>query len=122
MKIENDTLEIDDRDVLMTFAVDALSDYHYQDIMTNLSWFQEENRFYNWYNGFTVISLPIYENSISQKQKNLYFVIETFATSGKIWSANFGEALSEDNALENMQFNVAWNLPVDPAFKYEIPF
>ena len=113
-------MEIADRDLLMTFAVEALSDFQYEDMMKNLSWFQEKERYYNWYNGFTIISLPVYENSISQKQKNLHFTIETFATSGNIWSAYFGEKMMDDNAIENIQFNVAWSLPVQPAFKYII--
>ena len=116
--VENMTIGQGDRDMLMTFDTETLSKFHYDDMIKNLSWFQEENRFYNWYHGLTVISLPKYVNTISQKQKNLLLAIDTFATNGSIWTANVGETITDNNAIGSVEFSAFLNLPLDPAFRY----
>ena len=58
MMAENTTIDEEDRKKLLYFAMDLLQDQLYDEFMFNLSIVQEENRYYNWYNGYTDIVLP----------------------------------------------------------------
>ena len=103
----------------MATAAETFSEIHFYDIMKNLSWFHEENRYRNWYTGLTEISMPRYEYSVGQsgKYKHLYYYIATRATTGKIWTANYGEQMTDNSTLDAMIFNIGFMLPMMPALR-----
>ena len=60
MMTKDITLDNDTRNELINYAVGLLYDKLHKDIMTNLSMLHEENRYYNWYRGYTQLDLPAY--------------------------------------------------------------
>ena len=58
MMNENKTLDNDIRSGLIKYAVGLIQDYVYKDVMSNISLVNEENRYYNWYMGYTAIAIP----------------------------------------------------------------
>ena len=54
----NKTIDDDARAKLIQVLLDEKHDPHFRSLMKNLSLFQEEKRFYNWYHGYTKISCP----------------------------------------------------------------
>ena len=58
MMTENMTLENETRIELIKTLLESLDDENYKQVLKNLSLIQEKNRFYNWYNGYSTISLP----------------------------------------------------------------
>ena len=63
MMLENMTLDNDTRDELTQFAVGLIQDHVYNEVMTNISKLEEENRYYNWYRGYTAIVMPYWGQS-----------------------------------------------------------
>ena len=58
MMLENMTLDNDTRDELTQFAVGLIQDQVYYEILSNISLINVENRYYNWYQGYSQIQLP----------------------------------------------------------------
>ena len=54
----NMTLDNESRIELFKTALETLDMLNYEDALQNLSLVSEKNRFYNWYNGYSMISLP----------------------------------------------------------------
>ena len=73
---------------LREYASEVISDHLYMDDWMLI---KEENRFYNWYNGFTKISYPkfLYSNRIE-------YTIDTSATSGVITTKDFGKKFNSN--------------------------
>ena len=100
MMLENMTLDNDTRDELTQFAVGLIQDQVYNEVMTNISKFEEENRYYNWYMGLTKIELPFWgvEMDCSDSKcldKKLRYEVNTYATSGTISTQYFGHEFDE---------------------------
>ena len=62
MKTENMTLDIDTRNELANYAVELLYDHLHNNIMKNMTMLDEKDRYYNWYHGYTKITLPHYDS------------------------------------------------------------
>ena len=60
MMTENMTIEKHTRDGLTDYAVELLNDQVFHTIMKNLSMLEENNRYYNWYHGYSLIQTPGY--------------------------------------------------------------
>ena len=91
MMLKNVTMDNDTKNELIEYAVGTIQDHVYNDIISNFSELQEENRYFNWYSGYTEIRLPywgIYPNpkcgDKSCAEHRLRHLINTFATSGTI--------------------------------------
>ena len=56
--IITESIDNDTRNKLKNFAIEMLYDQLYDNVMTNLSKLQDNDRYYNWYHGFTEIELP----------------------------------------------------------------
>ena len=54
----NMTLDNETRMELFKTALETLDMLNYEDVLQNMSIVSEKNRFYNWYNGYSTISLP----------------------------------------------------------------
>ena len=92
---KNMTVDNETRYELTKYAVGLIQDHVYEDIMSNLSLLVEDNRYFNWYYGFTEIQLPFWGrdscNIESCSDDILRIGVKTYATSGAIYTKNFGE-------------------------------
>ena len=90
---ENVTLSNETRNELYEFVVELIDEHVYMDPWDQLN---EENRFLNWYTGFTSMHEgPQYKNGGFYE-----FTIVTSATSGVITSQYFGKS-NNSNSVEN---------------------
>ena len=90
-------------DELLEFASEVIDDHLYLD---NWMWLEEENRFYNWYQGYTRISEPKYDqNGI------LEYEIDTSAISGVVSTKHFGEKFNYQLFLKNLKCQIYINTP-----------
>ena len=94
-------------DELIEYASKIINDHLYFDDWTKL---EEDNRFYNWYHGFTKISDPKYE-TLSGRLK---YAIDTSATSGVVSNKHFGEKFS-NQVEKSWEYEV--NIHVPDIFK-----
>ena len=111
MLTEHMTLDNGTRNELTQYAVGLIQDHVYNDIMTNISLLEEENRYYNWYMGYTWIKLPFWGTRFgcipgnSECDKNrLRYHVNTQATSGNISTKYFGKKFNEDNVEKNLKY------------------
>ena len=104
MMTENMTLNDDTRDELIQYASELLYDDLYDTIMTNLSFFKDNDRYYNWYHGYTEIRLPKFNN-----EKVNYAVVSS-AKSGSISTQYYGEKY-DSNKVEN---SITYDVTVTP--------
>ena len=88
---EKMTLDNDTRQELANYAVELLYDRLYDDIMRNMSKLEENDRYYNWYHGYTEIKLPY----IRYDGDNSYYM-NTAASSGSVTTQYFGEEFDAD--------------------------
>ena len=77
---ENITLDNDTRKEYASFAATQLHQHLYAISTKNLSFLEDINRYYNWYHGYTKISLPYID------EDHLNYRVDTAATSGTIVS------------------------------------
>ena len=81
--------------------------------MEKLSLIEEENRYYNWYNGYTMISFP-YMKFEGTGITMMKYIIETSALNGNVTTKHFGNKLDYDkgrqheNKMKSAEDNV-WN-------------
>ena len=98
---ENMTLDNDTRQELTNYALELLYDHLYDIMMRNLSKVEENNRYYNWYHGYTKIELPYYDTW----DIDTYYVY-TAASSGSISTQFFGEQFDADKVETLLLYNV----------------
>ena len=107
MLAETVTLNNETKNQLYEFIVAMIDKHVYMDPWDKL---HEENRFYNWYNGFTsMLKEPHYH--ITSPPQLHEFEILTSATSGVISTQYFGESF-DPRLVEN---NQAYSIKVYPA-------
>ena len=84
MMTENITLTKEMRDEMFKYTLEVIN----EDSFTENNWtkFHEEDRFFNWYHGYTRIKSPYYHS-----HDGIKILIETSATSGVFTSQYFGE-------------------------------
>ena len=85
MNLNNATLNATIKDQVIRFAMEVIQDQIYQEIMSDLKKVEEEDRSYNWYNGFTQFRLPYIAND-----GTFTFLISTYKTSGQVSTQSFG--------------------------------
>ena len=97
MKSEHITLTKEMRDELFKSAVDIIND----DGISGNDWtkLHEEDRFYNWYHGYTYIGSPSYDN-----RQN--FIISTSATSGVVTTQHYREKFRPDLVERKNRYTV----------------
>ena len=99
MMTKDITLDNDTRNELINYAVGLLYDKLHKDIMTNLSMLHEENRYYNWYRGYTQLYLPAYKFHQT-------YIVRTYATSGTISTELFGQQFDAVNVERFIIYSV----------------
>ena len=93
MMTKNLTLSTDTRNDLAKYALELLYDNLYDTIMTNLSKVQDNDRYHNWYHGYTEIRLFEMANIFT---KVPLYQLNTNAKSGVISTQYFGEKFDAD--------------------------
>ena len=99
---ENMTLTNNTREELYNYAKELMMDQLYDDIMTDIHMLEDNDRYYNWYHGFTEMRLPYYESFNSHLK---YFVVTT-ATSGTITTQNYGQRFDVEKVVTDIFYRV----------------
>ena len=100
MMTKNLTLDMDTRDKLTNYSMDLLYDHIFRTMMANLSKLQDNDRYYNWYYGYTQIGLPyLYYGRLS-------YYLFTSASSGIISTEYFGDKFNEDKVYTDLDYNI----------------
>ena len=102
---KNMTLDNDTRKYLKDSATEAALDYVFQEFMSNITMFEEDNRYYNWYHGYSKISMPHYAAD------KLQFTIDTSATLGTVTTKYFGTSFQPEDILTHLMFYLNIKVP-----------
>ena len=99
--ISNLTLDEDYRKELSYLALEVINDITFEDLMKNMSLFNEVNRYYNWYQGHTKVGLPYYDdgNGWDKNPPHMEIKFHSYATSGCIFTEDFGEEFDPEHVL-----------------------
>merc|ERR1712197_179709 len=88
---ERITLDNDTRNELANFAVELLYDQLHKTMMKNMSKLEDNDRYYNWYHGYTKIELPFIDYF-----GHVDYTVHTAASSGTISTQHLGEEFDAD--------------------------
>ena len=105
MMIENMTLSNDTRDELTNYSTELLHEQLTGTILTNLDKMEDDDRYFNWYNGITKIEAPYYSDN------RLKFYINTYAQSGSISSQYFGEQFDAEKVETDLYYSIKIRIP-----------
>ena len=97
MVAENMTLTEESQDELIQYARQVIIEHVFVD---DFDIMQEDDRFYNWYHGYSNIFRP-YIND-----KGLYYILETATTSGSANTQYFGEQFQSHLVKRNLLYYV----------------
>ena len=97
------TLDNDTREELANYALELLQDKLINANMDKLNQLVDDDRYYNWYNGFTEVYIPRYVNS---KYDANEFYVDTYATSGTISTLHFGENFDAEKVQPRFSYQV----------------
>ena len=103
MMTENITLTKEMRDEMFKYALDVINEDSFSE--NNWTKLHEEDRFYNWYHGYTLIYSPFYDYD----GINLY--IYTSATSGAVTSQHYGEKIMPELVDKKLYYSVRVSPP-----------
>ena len=98
MMTENITLTEEMRHEMFKYAVDVIDEDSYSE--NNWTTLVEEDRFYNWYHGYTQIKAPYY------KYGALQIDLSTSATSGVVTTQYYGEKFRPELVERNLWYFV----------------
>lgn len=97
---KNMTLDNYTRNKLTNYAVEMLYDHLYEDIMRNMSMLEDNDRYYNWYHGYTRIEIPYY------RYFKINYHVNTGASSGSISTKYFGDDFDTDKVVTSLYYGV----------------
>ena len=86
---ENLTLDNERKDEFAEFIKESLLDIIYHSIYEELRSYRDIENFRNWYDGITMLELPVEETRLEQTTKHIR--LTTSATSGTFLTPNFRE-------------------------------
>ena len=98
MLAENFTLTKKMRDNLISYSQKVIDEHTFMD---DLNMFQEEDRYYNWYYGYSKI-----ERTYTDQYGRLNYDIFTSATSGVVTTQYFGEQFQSHLVKRNLLYHV----------------
>ena len=98
---KNMSLDNDTRKELTNNAVRHLHQHLYAVAMKNLSMVEDDDRYHNWYHGYTQVRLPS-----TEEDYGLYHRIDTAATSGTIFTKDFGNKYKANKVLTSCMMTV----------------
>ena len=85
------------KDELFNHTIEMIQNKVYKEIIKNMSKVIEEKGYYNWYHGYTLLSLPFYDK-IDNK---LTYHVSTAASSGLVSTSDFGFQSNRTGKLRN---------------------
>ena len=90
MKFKDYSLSNETRQKIVYNVLDFIQETHYNEVMKNVIFLQEKNKFYNWYMGYTYTfnSVPRFD----KEKKLMTHAIQTSASSGEISTKGQGYA------------------------------
>ena len=100
MMSENRTLNKNTRKELVNYVVAHLNQHFWAIKMKDFRMMEEKDKYLNWYHGFTQISLPYHDND------GLNIRLDTAATSGTIFTKDFGKKFKADKVLTSCIMSV----------------
>ena len=103
---ENIAFTKETRDEMIKTADDIISNHVFLDIFNKLN---EENRFFNWYHGFSQLTFPRMNYQLNDGG-NLKWTAQTSALSGLVYTNNFGEEFN----LKKVQRSVTFLFKIFP--------
>ena len=89
---------------------EKLYDTFYNEVMRNLRKLEENDRYYNWYHGYTKIELPYY-GYYGYHGHGVENYVYTGATSGSISTQHFGEKFNVDEVDRNFFYVIMFYPP-----------
>ena len=98
---ERITLDNDTRNELANFAVELLYDQLHETMMRNMSKLEDNDRYYNWYHGYTKIELPYIDYF-----GHVDYTVHTAASSGTISTQHLGEEFDADKVETSLVYSV----------------
>ena len=102
LKLKNET-----RNELFKIAIQVILDDENIEIMFNLSKIYEQNRYYNWYHGYTKLQYPTYYQYSNPK---VTYYVETCSIAGNITTREFGAKFDSDK-IESYKVEVKIHVP-----------
>ena len=121
MMLDNITLHKKTRTEMIQYAVKLIQNYTYRNVMSNISVIEEENRYYNWYMGYTSFVIPFWgqtscndDNNIKDNECNknmLRYTLDTYATSGNISTQFFDDEFDHKKIDGNFRYMIYLNPP-----------
>ena len=110
MMLEGKTLDDDTRRMLKNYAVQLLYDHLHESILKNLSLLQDEERYHNWYHGYTMVTLPSQEK-VTGENYGITYWFTTFDASGTVRTAGFGEKFDADKVPTDIKYVISISPP-----------
>ena len=113
MRIGNLSLDNDTRTELIKYAVELTQDHAFKELMNNISQIEEENRYGNWYNGYTDFQLPYWAPTSIGDNFQLHYDLHTKATSGSISTKYFGKQFDKNLIERELSYKINIISPED---------
>ena len=104
MMAENATLTTEIQDKLINYTEKVIYNEHVY--MDDFEIIHEDDRFYNWYHGYSNIFRPITDGNVFK------YILETTATSGSVNTQYFGEQYQSHLVKMNVEYHVNVYPPV----------
>ena len=102
---KNLTLNNDTRSMFADYAFELLHDSFYSEVIQNVSIISDEDRYYNWYHGFTRLDLPFWQDT------QLEYPVYTAAASGAISTKYFQRKFDASKIDLNLRFSLIITTP-----------
>ena len=114
---KNISLDNETRNEFTFFAMNMIQDHNFKDVMSNISHLEEENRFFNWYKGYTDIDIPYWGTTQHYKgpcseASCLIQQLSTKATSGTISMQYFGDEFDVNKIETKLFYTIQIHPPV----------
>ena len=96
MMTENVTMDKETRDEILNYALELVNQLKFKEVMKNLSILEEENRYSNWYHGYTRVDLSSYKFHYKYGLYNSFWM-NTGAVNGSVSTRNFEEKYDKND-------------------------
>ena len=106
MMTKNMTLDPSLRENLFNLAMELIIQFQRPDTLTKLNLIDEENRFRNWYYGYTDMKIPVMSDTINSKEPQLRYTLRTSATKGKLTTQYFGDKYNISKISTNLDYSL----------------
>ena len=108
MMTKNLTINDDTRSYLIGKVMELIDNQHFDEVMKNFSLLYEENKYYNWYHEFSNMQLPVN----NKNDLHLEFRMDTSATSGSVFTKDFGQKIHVENVTGNVSTWISFYVPM----------